>query len=116
MKRRFVRAVLASLAVGGVAVGAASAADAQEIQLTGPLKGAPAVRHLRLYREGRFEIAPTVSFTLLDEYRRTILVGARAQLQHHRLARDRRLGRVRRRQHDDRPDRRDRRRPRRATR
>src|SRR5579884_3135109 len=52
-------------------------AAAQEIQLTGPLKGAPAVRDLRLYREGRFEIAPTVSFTLLDEYRRTILVGAR---------------------------------------
>jgi outer membrane beta-barrel protein len=55
---------------------AAEAADAQELQLTGPLKGAPAVRHLRLYRQGRFEIAPTVGFTLLDEYRRTILVGA----------------------------------------
>ena len=38
---------------------------------------APAVRHERLYRQGRFEIAPTVSFTLLDQYRRTIFVGAR---------------------------------------
>ena len=32
--------------------------SAQEIQLTGPLAGAPAVRKLRLYREGRFEVAP----------------------------------------------------------
>jgi outer membrane beta-barrel protein len=54
-------------------------ASAQEIQLTGPLAGAPAVRHERLYREGRFELAPTVSFTLLDEYKRAILFGARAQ-------------------------------------
>jgi outer membrane beta-barrel protein len=54
-------------------------AQAQEIQLTGPLAGAPAVRHERLYREGRFELAPTVSFTLLDEYNRTIFFGARAQ-------------------------------------
>jgi outer membrane beta-barrel protein len=76
MKRRFVRTVLAALAVGA-AMSASGAADAQELQLTGPLKGAPAVRHLRLYRQGRFEIAPSVSFSLLDEYRRTILVGAR---------------------------------------
>src|SRR5688572_28974616 len=52
-------------------------ADAQEILVTGPLAGAPAVRKLRLYREGRFEIAPAVSFTLLDEYQRQIFVGAR---------------------------------------
>jgi outer membrane beta-barrel protein len=76
MKRRFVRTVLASLAAA-LALSTAAAADAQELQLTGPLKGAPAVRHLKLYRQGRFEIAPAVSFSLLDEYRRTILVGAR---------------------------------------
>jgi len=35
------------------------------------------LRQLRLHRAGRFEIAPTVSFTLLDEYQRTILVGGR---------------------------------------
>jgi len=64
-----------------VAMGLASAgnAAAQEILITGPLAGAPAVRKERLYRQGRFEIAPTVSFTLLDEYRRTIFVGARLQ-------------------------------------
>lgn len=76
MKRRFVTAVLASVAATGV-FAAESPANAQELQVTGPLKGAPAVRGLRLYREGRFEIAPTISFTLLDEYRRTILAGAR---------------------------------------
>jgi hypothetical protein len=37
------------------------------------------VRKLRLYREGRFEIAPAITFTLLDEYQRTILLGARLQ-------------------------------------
>jgi hypothetical protein len=52
-------------------------ARAQEIQLTGPLAGAPACRNCRMYRKGRFEIAPAVSFTLLDEYQRLILVGGR---------------------------------------
>jgi outer membrane beta-barrel protein len=76
MKRGFGRAVLASVAAAAV-LATAGAAQAQEVQLTGPLKGAPAVRNMRLYREGRFEIAPAVSFTLLDEYRRTIVAGAR---------------------------------------
>jgi outer membrane beta-barrel protein len=76
MMRRFVRAVLASIAVVG-ALSTATPARAQELELTGPLKGAPAARHLRLYRQGRVEIAPTASFTLLDEYRRTMLFGAR---------------------------------------
>ncbi len=51
-------------------------ASAQEIPLTGPLAGAPAVRKMRLYREGRLELTPAVSFTLLDEYQRTIMAGA----------------------------------------
>jgi outer membrane beta-barrel protein len=62
---------------GALLVG--SRAKAQEIQLTGPLAGAPATRHLREYRTGRFEIAPAMSFTLLDEYRRTIFIGAELQ-------------------------------------
>jgi outer membrane beta-barrel protein len=78
MKRRFVRGLLAAIAVCGL-LSSTRAAQAQEIQLTGPLKGAQATRHLRLYREGRLDIAPAVSFTLLDEYRRTILVGARLE-------------------------------------
>jgi outer membrane beta-barrel protein len=77
MKRRFVSAVLAAVAAAAGVLTVAPRAEAQEIQLTGPLKGAPAVRHLRLYREGRFELDPVISFTLLDEYRRTILIGPR---------------------------------------
>jgi hypothetical protein len=76
MKRRIVTAALAALAVGGV-LSSTRTARAQEIEVTGPLKGAPATRNMRLYREGRLEIDPTISFTLLDEYRRTIFVGAR---------------------------------------
>jgi hypothetical protein len=52
-----------------------STANAQEIQLTGPLAGAPAVRELRLHREGKFEIALGASFTLLDQYLRTAMPG-----------------------------------------
>jgi outer membrane beta-barrel protein len=65
------------LAAGLALLAFTETASAQEIQLTGPLAGAPAVRKLRLYRQARFEIAPAVSFTLLDEYQRTILLGAR---------------------------------------
>lgn len=54
-------------------------AAAQEYQLTGPLAGAPSSKHLRLYRKNRIEVAPTASFTILDEYRRTILFGGRLQ-------------------------------------
>jgi hypothetical protein len=52
-------------------------ADAQEILLTGPLAGAGSVHDLRLYRRGRVEFSPQATFTLLDEYLRQILVGAR---------------------------------------
>jgi hypothetical protein len=70
----------AALIVGGLALAAeAKPAAAQEIQITGPLAGAPAVRRLRQHRQGRFELAPTASFTLLDEYNRTILFGGRLQ-------------------------------------
>ncbi len=72
--RKFVALLLA-----GTTSLIASTAVAQEIQQTGPLKGAPNVRHLRVYREGRVEIAPLASFTLLDEYRRTLFLGARVQ-------------------------------------
>lgn len=75
---------LYSLAAAAVAFGAVTLAEvqpaaAQEIQLTGPLAGAPAVRKLRLYRQGRVELALGPGFTLLDEYQRTIFVGGRLQ-------------------------------------
>ncbi|UQA64011.1 hypothetical protein E8A73_044455 [Polyangium aurulentum] len=65
-------------AVLGLAALASSAeAEAQEIQLTGPLAGAPAVRGMRLHRAGRIDVALGSTFTLLDEYQRNIIPGLR---------------------------------------
>ena len=82
MSRKTMKKVLSTLpalllTVGLVGTTITKEASAQEIQVTGPLKGAPAVRRLRLYREGRVEIAPTFGSTILDEYRRTLPVGLR---------------------------------------
>ncbi len=71
-----VRALVAA-AAGTVAALTAASAGAQEILLTGPLAGAPAVRKMRLHRAGRFELSPGVSFSLLDEYQRSIIPGLR---------------------------------------
>jgi hypothetical protein len=76
---RFTKRLLTALTAGLALLGFTEHSQAQELYLTGPLAGAPAVRKLRLYRQTRFEIAPAVSFTLLDEYQRTILLGARLQ-------------------------------------
>jgi outer membrane beta-barrel protein len=67
--------VLASLGLSA----APAPARAQEILLEGPLAGAPAVRRLTMYREGRFFVTPTISFTMLDTYRRHMLFGAKAE-------------------------------------
>ena len=77
MKEAMMRRFLTILAVLLGIFATSRSASAQEIQLTGPLAGAPAVRQLRLHRAGRFELAPGIAFTLLDEYQRTILVGGR---------------------------------------
>jgi hypothetical protein len=76
---RFTKRLLTALTAGLALLGITERSEAQELYLTGPLAGAPAVRKLRLYRRTRLEIAPAVSFTLLDEYQRTILLGARLQ-------------------------------------
>jgi len=76
---RFTKRLLTALTAGLALLGITEHSQAQELYLTGPLAGAPAVRKLRLYRRTRLEIAPAVSFTLLDEYQRTILLGARLQ-------------------------------------
>ncbi|MEO7034633.1 MAG: hypothetical protein ABI548_12060 [Polyangiaceae bacterium] len=78
-KQKFFKRAVSVLAVTLALFAGTERAQAQEIQLTGPLAGAPAVRKLRLHRKGRIEFAPAVSFTLLDEYQRTILLGARLQ-------------------------------------
>jgi len=73
------RKLTCTIALAALALTTASEAEAQEIQLTGPLAGAPSVRRLRLYREGRFELAIGPGFTLLDEYKRTIFLAGRLQ-------------------------------------
>ena len=72
-------AILAAAATFVAAGAVAKPAAAQEIQLTGPLAGAPSVRKMRLYRQGRFELAVGPGFTLLDEYQRTIFAVGRLQ-------------------------------------
>jgi outer membrane beta-barrel protein len=82
MKKRhsvLTRVLAAAATVLGIATVAPQEAGAQEIQLTGPLAGAPSVRKMRLYRQGRFEIAPGVSYTLLSEYERTLFTTVRLQ-------------------------------------
>jgi outer membrane beta-barrel protein len=76
-RTRVARWLFGMLAGGFTLLGLTGHAQAQEIPLTGPLAGAPAVRELRLYRQGRFEVSPAISFSLLDEYERTIFAGAR---------------------------------------
>ncbi|HVY26716.1 MAG TPA: hypothetical protein VHB79_09190 [Polyangiaceae bacterium] len=76
---RFTKRLLTAFTAGLALLGITEHSQAQELYLTGPLAGAPAVRKLRLYRQTRLEVSPTVSFTLLDEYRRTMFLGARLQ-------------------------------------
>jgi outer membrane beta-barrel protein len=49
---------------------------AQDVQVTGPLAGAPAVRKMRIYRDGRFELRPQLAATMNDEFSRSMQVGA----------------------------------------
>jgi len=76
--RKSILSVFLAAAVAALALGYAPSVSAQEVQITGPLAGAPAVRRLRIYRQGRFEITPQAAFTLTDEYSRTIGFGASA--------------------------------------
>jgi len=57
---------------------APSKAAAQEVQITGPLAGQPAVRRMRLYRQMRIMLEPEFTFTLQDEYSRTLFAGLHA--------------------------------------
>lgn len=56
-------------------------AHAQEIQITGPLAGQPAVRRMRQYRVDRVQlIVPTVGYTLQDEFSRSLMTGLEANV------------------------------------
>lgn len=53
----------------------APTAQAQEVEVQGPLAGAPAVVGLRIYRAMRFQVQLHAAMTLQDEFSRTILPG-----------------------------------------
>ena len=73
--RVMVLAMLAALLL----VEAPSVVAAQDVQITGPLAGAPSCRRCRIYREGRIQLQPFAAFTLQDEFTRTIPLGLQAQ-------------------------------------
>lgn len=70
---RFLMALGLVVAIGGVT--GTNKAAAQEVQITGPLAGAPATRHMRIYRDGRFQLQPTFGATINDEFSRAIMAG-----------------------------------------
>lgn len=72
MKRLFGTMVLAGAAL------LATPAQAQDIQLRGPLAGAQSVSRLVQYRLGRLALTPSVGITLQDEFSRDLFVGVRA--------------------------------------
>lgn len=65
----------AALALTVVTAIAPSTSSAQDVQITGPLAGQPAVRHIRQYRVNRFFITPSVGYTLQDEFSRALFFG-----------------------------------------
>jgi outer membrane beta-barrel protein len=67
--------VLAMIAAGLVVADPLPAA-AQRVQVSGPLAGEPAVRHMRMYRKGRLQLAPMIGFTLQDEFKQNMFFGA----------------------------------------
>ena len=52
-----------------------SSASAQDVHVSGPLAGAPAVKKLRLWRDMRLHFEPFFAFTIGDEYSRSLIVG-----------------------------------------
>lgn len=80
MRRQHLLLVLA-LGVAFSGITPARTAFAQEIQITGPLAGQPAVRRMRQYRDSHVQlIVPTVGYTLQDEYARSLMVGLEANV------------------------------------
>lgn len=55
-------------------------AAAQEIQITGPLAGQPAVRQMRQHRVDRVQIVPTLGYTLQDDFARSLMLGLEANV------------------------------------
>jgi hypothetical protein len=49
--------------------------SAQDVQVSGPLAGAPSVMNQRLWRDMRLHVEPFFAFTIADEYSRSLIVG-----------------------------------------
>jgi hypothetical protein len=49
--------------------------SAQDVHVSGPLAGAPAVMNQRLWRDMRLHVEPFFAFTIGDEYSRSLIVG-----------------------------------------
>lgn len=69
------RILVTALAAAALLALPAASASAQEVQITGPLAGQPAVRHMRQYRVNRFFVTPSIGYTLQDEYSRALFLG-----------------------------------------
>lgn len=74
-----VTALAAGLLLGDGLRSQTSLARAQEVYVSGPLAGAPAVKKLRLWREMRVHVEPFFAFTVGDEYSRSLIVGGEAR-------------------------------------
>jgi len=72
-------ALALGLVLGSGLHSAASMAHAQDVQVSGPLAGAPAVRELRLWRDMRLHVEPFFAFTIGDDYTRSLIVGGEAR-------------------------------------
>jgi outer membrane beta-barrel protein len=70
--RTWIAAVALAL---GLCAPALPRAQAQDIEVSGPLAGAPAVIGLRAYRDLRFQVQLHTSMTLQDEFSRAVMVG-----------------------------------------
>ena len=71
----FVAALALCLSLGDGLRSGPSSASAQEVHVSGPLAGAPAVKKLRLWRDMRLHVEPFFAFTIGDEYARSLIVG-----------------------------------------
>ena len=70
-----VAALASCLLLGDALRSDTSSAIAQDVQVSGPLAGAPAVKKLRLWRDMRVHVEPFFAFTIGDEYARSLIVG-----------------------------------------
>jgi hypothetical protein len=66
---------LVAVALLGSGVFAPRAAQAQDVEVSGPLAGSPSVIALRAYRQMRFQIQLQSTMTLQDEFSRAVLFG-----------------------------------------